>query len=76
MGARMKAPTFSYKQACAAAMSQPHAVNYRFTDGDGVQCHGRTVSHGRDQAHAERRFFRQHRHVSPVLDESTNPDTN
>ena len=72
----MKEPTYSYKQACAAALSQPYGVNYRFTSGDGIQCHGRTVHHGRDQAHAERRFFRQHRHVSPVSDGTLNPDTN
>lgn len=68
----------SPKQAAAvlrAMLLGPHAVNYSWTDSDGVQCRGRSVAHGRDQAHAERRFFRQHRQVSPESGESINPDT-
>jgi len=42
---------------------QPVAVNYQWSGKDGTIFRGHTVASGRDQSHAERRFFRQHRHV-------------
>jgi hypothetical protein len=41
----------------------PVAVNYQWSGSDGTIFRGHTVANGRDQSHAERRFFRQHRHV-------------
>jgi hypothetical protein len=41
----------------------PFAVNYQWSGSDGAIFHGHTVASGRDGAHAERRFFRRHRHV-------------
>lgn len=71
----MKGQAHSPKQAAALAMEQPYAVNYRWTDAEGVRCSGRSVAMGRDRAHAERRFFRQHRHVSPVDADELTQDT-
>jgi hypothetical protein len=42
---------------------QPFGVNYTWADSKGRMHLGRSVGSGRDRAHAERRFFRQHRHV-------------
>ena len=53
-----------------------YGVRYEWTDADGVKCQARSVSTGRDRAHAERRFFRSHRNVFPVTGETINPDTN
>jgi hypothetical protein len=38
-------------------------VNYRWLGKNGQIHIGRTVTIGRDRAHAERRFFNQHKHV-------------
>lgn len=65
----------SAKQAAAAALEGPFAMHYSWTDASGIRCSGRTVSKGRDRAHAERRFFRRHRHVSPVAADDEIPDT-
>ncbi len=46
-----------------AETAQPFAVNYQWSGSDGTIFRGHTVASGRDQSHAERRFFRQHRHV-------------
>lgn len=48
-----------------ANAEQPFGINYRWTAAGGVICTGHTVVLGRDRAHAERRFFQQHRHVEP-----------
>lgn len=43
--------------------AQPFGINYKYVGSRGRLYLGRSVGTGRDQAHAERRFFSQHRHV-------------
>ncbi len=40
-----------------------HVVNYQWTGADGAICHSHTVAAGRSRADAEKRFFKQNRHV-------------
>jgi hypothetical protein len=44
-----------------------HPVNYQWSGSDGTICRGHTVAAGRSRAEAERRFFKQHSHVLPDL---------
>jgi hypothetical protein len=59
----------SSKQVGEALETQPHSINYQWATSDGTICHGRSVQTGRDQAHAERRFFSRNRHVQPETEE-------
>jgi hypothetical protein len=49
-------------QLTGGGLGKPH---YQWSGADGTIFRGRSVASGRDQARAERRFFRQHRHVQP-----------
>lgn len=58
----MKTQTGSSKLADKSS-EQPYGIDYTWADSKGRMHLGRTAGSGRDRAHAERRFFRQHRHV-------------
>jgi hypothetical protein len=48
-----------------------HAVNYQWTGHDGIICRSHTVSAGRNQADAEKRFFAQNPHVTADRQDTT-----
>lgn len=51
------------KSEVGSQNEQPFGTNYSWADSKGRMHLGRSVGTGRDRAHAERRFFNQHKHV-------------
>jgi hypothetical protein len=51
--------------------THPFAVNYQWSGSDGTICRSHTVASGRSQADAEKRFFKQNRHVQPDRQDTT-----